>query len=73
MNIKTKYKPGEKVWFMLSEPTCGEIEKLSAELRKGENYATVIYVVVPIGGLLGIVLTEKSLFETKEECEEFYR
>ena len=67
MKAESKYEVGQTVWFMLDKPTYGEINSITADQRKGENEATILYLVVPSGRFLGIHFFEKSLFPTKEE------
>ena len=67
MKAESKYEVGQTVWFMLDKPTYGEINSITADQRKGENEATILYLVVPSGRFLGIHFYEKSLHPTKED------
>lgn len=66
MDIKTKFRLGQNVYFMLNDKPCfGVIEKIEITIKKSE-----IDIIYTLGSNYGIIeAVENCLFNSKEELK----
>lgn len=73
MNIKTKYKPGDKVWVMIkNKPQYLIVNSISIIVSLNFNKEIGYYINYNCSlGCLGGNYEEKELFATKEDLKNY--